>query len=273
MKTFLFIIALLPIGVMGQTGTTAKTIDKALVCYNGKTYASKFEVTNLEYREFYANILQKGTAEERNKYAIDSLNWRDKLAYNEPFVELYYRHPAYNTYPAVNVSYDGAVRYCEWLTEKYNNDPKRKFNKVKFRLPTESEWEEAARNGLTDGTYPWGIPTLMNHKGQFLANFLHVDDACVSRDAETKEIRFMGAIGPFYLSDNADITAPVNSYFPSSLGFYNQSGNVAEMVSERGIAKGGSWKCTGYDLRIESEMKYTKSQTDIGFRLFMEIQN
>jgi formylglycine-generating enzyme required for sulfatase activity len=79
----------------------------------------------------------------------------------------------------------------------------------------------------------------------------------------------MGIAGTLY--DAADITAPVNSYWPNKFGLYNVCGNVAEMVSEKGISRGGGWKNAGGDVKIESKRNYTKSATDLGFRYFMEI--
>jgi formylglycine-generating enzyme required for sulfatase activity len=50
----------------------------------------------------------------------DSLVWRDELAYNEPFVEYYFRHPAYNNYPVVGVSWVQANDYCAWRSDRAN---------------------------------------------------------------------------------------------------------------------------------------------------------
>jgi gliding motility-associated lipoprotein GldJ len=46
--------------------------------------------------------------------------WRDKLGYNETYVENYLRHPAYNFYPVVGVSWEQAMRYCSWRTDRVN---------------------------------------------------------------------------------------------------------------------------------------------------------
>jgi hypothetical protein len=51
------------------------------------------------------------------------------------------------------------------------------------------------------------------------------------------------------------------------------SGNVAEMLNEKGIAKGGSYNSPGYDVRIESKMNYNDASPEVGFRVFMEVIN
>ena len=67
------------------------------------------------------------------------------------------------------------------------------------------------------------------------------------------------------------ITVQVKSYYPNSFGLYNMCGNVAEMISEKGIAKGGSYLESAYNVRIASEKIYTQPQADIGFRVAMKI--
>jgi formylglycine-generating enzyme required for sulfatase activity len=207
---------------------------------------------------------------------IDSLNWRDKLAYNEPFVELYFRHPAYANYPLVNVSYEGANLFCQWLTDEYNSNPKRKYKKVIFRLPTQLEWEMASIGGGYSSSYPWGFGLIQN--GQYMCNFKHYGDESIIYDSITKKAIIdpncyhgenIGIAGN--LHDAVDITATVNSYWPNKYGLYNVCGNVAEMVSDKGISRGGGWKNVGGDVKIQSKSYYSKSAIDVGFRYFMEI--
>jgi formylglycine-generating enzyme required for sulfatase activity len=255
-----------------EESLNCKEIDKSVVKIQEKLFAGKFEVSNLLYREFL-NGLSKNNKTDLLKVAkIDSSNWTDKLSYNQPMVELYFRHPAYSNYPLVNVSYEGANLFCEWLTNEYNSNPKRKFKKVIFRLPTESEWEQAASGGLTQNEYAWGNQLMV--KDHYMCNFQRMGDESIKYDTIKKQYtieysRNIGIAGS--INDNADITAPVSAYWPNQFGIYNVCGNVSEMVKERGIARGGSWKNVGGDVKIKSKKLYTKSQTDVGFRYFMEV--
>jgi formylglycine-generating enzyme required for sulfatase activity len=124
-----------------------KTIDNSMAKVNDKLYACKYEVTNFLYRNFENDLKLNKRTNDLKTACVDTLNWRDNKCYNEPFVEYYYRHLAYDNYPVVNISYDAANLFCKWLTEKYNANPKRKFKKVIFRLPNEKEWEFAAAGG------------------------------------------------------------------------------------------------------------------------------
>ncbi len=80
------------------------------------------EVRNVDYRE-YIFWLMRVFAEYPAVYKKalpDTLCWRSKLAYNEPYVEYYFRHPAYNEYPVVGVSWVQATDYCAWRTDRVN---------------------------------------------------------------------------------------------------------------------------------------------------------
>jgi formylglycine-generating enzyme required for sulfatase activity len=237
-----------------------KQIDRSMAKISGSLYASKFEVSNNNYREFLTALIKENRMSELSIAQIDTLKWNDNISTysNNPYVDYYHKHPAYNDYPVVNVSYEAAQMYCEWLTLTYNSSPNRKFNKVKFRLPSESEWEIAAKGGDSLAKYPWKGEFLKSKKGHYLCNF--------AREAKDS----MGIANK--LNDSADITAPVNSYYPNHFGLFNLSGNIAEMISDKQFVKGGSWQSTPENLTITSKQSNDgNSKPTVGFRIFMDV--
>jgi formylglycine-generating enzyme required for sulfatase activity len=252
---------------------TAKSIQQTMTKVNDELYVCKYEVSNLEYRNFLGYLKAKD-ASLAEKYKVDTTKWVTELRYQEPMAMYYHLHPAYNNYPVVCISYEAAWAYCEWLTDQYNADAKRKFKKVRFFLPSEEQWMTVANGGNKNKMYPWSNYYLRNKAGEFLCNFKHVGDENISYDTEKKEYTITPeAKVPGSLRDNAMYTAAVNSFEPTvPYGIYNMSGNVAEMVNEKGIAKGGSYNSPGYDVRIQSKMNYTDASPEIGFRVFMKIE-
>jgi formylglycine-generating enzyme required for sulfatase activity len=247
-------------------------------------YISVAEVSNKQYRTFLTDILVQGKYEEYEKALPDTTKWREKLAYNEPYVQYYFRHPAYDNYPVVNISPQAAQLYCRWLSESVNEVLQSLSTKepmVEVRLPVDLEWVKAARGGNPDAVFGWKGNEPQTKKKDMLGNFKRgVGDS-------------MGVSGK--LNDNADITAPVKSYWPNDYGIYNMSGNVSEMVYisigntlEDSIsnnepcryidfagkpqfiaAKGGSWGSTIDALKIDAPEEYKGLQEGspfVGFR-------
>src|ERR1035437_2360214 len=85
-------------------------------------YMDETEVANVHYREYMywlSNTFSNDTFIMR-KALPDTLAWRSELAYNEPYVEYYFRYPAYNFYPVVGVSWEQAHDFCVWRTDRVN---------------------------------------------------------------------------------------------------------------------------------------------------------
>jgi len=249
-----------------------KTIDKSLAKTTDSLYAGKYEVSNYLYRLFEKDLKATNKTDDLIVARVDSANWLDKLAYNAPYVDYYYSHPAYKDYPVVNISYEAAVLFCEWLTAKYNSSPNRKFKKVIFRLPTFKEWTFAARCNNTNIAYPWGSRLMKD--GEIMCNYTRFGDERITfrKDLNIYEIvKNPSEENAFEITDKADITAPVNSYRPNDFGLFNVCGNVAEMINEKGKTRGGSYRNSGWDVRIDAFDNYTKSASDIGFRYFMQV--
>ncbi len=218
--------------------------------------------------------------DEVNVYP-DTMVWiRDfAYSYNEPYTRNYFWHPAFDDYPVVGVNWRQARAFCQWRTHIWNtargdSEP----NTEEFRLPTESEWEYAARGGRDMAPYPWGGYYVRNAKGCLLANF--------------KPGRGN------YPEDGGLYTVKADAYFANDYGLYNMSGNVAEWTEtayhpnayshvhdlnpdikydaeeddpesyKRKVIRGGSWKDIAYYLQTGTrhwEYQDT-SKSYIGFR-------
>lgn len=87
-------------------------------------YMDRTEVANIHYREYmyWVNTVFDGDEYQAVRTAVlpDTMVWRSELAYNEPLVEYYLRHPSYNYYPVVGVSWKQANDFCAWRTDRVN---------------------------------------------------------------------------------------------------------------------------------------------------------
>ncbi len=86
-------------------------------------YMDETEIANIDYREYLywiANAWGESFPEVYLKALPDTLVWREELAYNEPLVEYYFRHPSYDDYPVVGVNWVQASDYCVWRTDRVN---------------------------------------------------------------------------------------------------------------------------------------------------------
>jgi sulfatase modifying factor 1 len=246
----------------------AKEIEKDMVQINEVLYVDKYEVDNGSYKTFLSYLINAGEKALYNKCIPDSTQWSHTQ--HAQLKDFYHSHSSYNKYPIVTISFEAANEYCNWLTGQYNSDKSRKFRKVIFRLPTENEWTLAASGGNANKLYPWGNYYMRNRKGEFLCNFLRIGDQAIYFDAKTRTYK----VAEDFI-DNADRTVvltEVSAFPPTSSGLYNVSGNAAEMVAEKGLAKGGSYKDPGYDVRISSKKYYNGPCTEVGFRVLMEVK-
>ena len=209
------------------------------------------EVTNASYNLFLEDLKAQGRMADYKKAKIDT---------NRAILVTYLStHPAFPPlppYPVSCISHEGAMLFCRWLTEKMGDD------EWEYTLPTEMQWKHAAHGGDMYWPYPLG-PFLTNRNGDPLYNFLRFGDESIAM----QDGKYVVVInnGPIHLNDNLPDRA--KSHRPNNYGLYNMSGNVAEMVYERGIAYGGSYLDPGYDIRIDSEKPYDAPSPLIGFRV------
>jgi len=86
-------------------------------------YIDETEIANIDYRHFV--FWTKATFGESypkrfQEVLPDTLVWREELAYNEPLIETYFRHPSFDDYPVVGVNWKQATEYCKWRTDRVN---------------------------------------------------------------------------------------------------------------------------------------------------------
>ena len=212
----------------------------------------------------------------------DTTVWMADFSYaaNEPLVIGYFSHPSYQEYPVVGVTWKQAQAFNAWRTQLYNNYARGDGlqERLSYQLPTEAEWEYAARGGKIGSPYPWGGPTARNARGCLMANF--------------KSGRGN------YMDDGGAYTLPVYSFMPNDYGLYNMSGNVAEWTqssfnesaysfvhdmnptytyhakasdkdpAKRKVIRGGSWKDVGFFLQngVRQYEYQDTAKSYIGFR-------
>ena len=227
------------------------------------------------------NVRSNLIEEESVEIYPDTLVWiRDfAYSYNEPYTRNYFWHPSFDDYPVVGINWKQAKAFTHWRTQLWNSfRGEAEPNSEEFRLPTESEWEYAARGGRDMAPYPWGGYYVRNAKGCLLANF--------------KPGRGN------YPEDGGLYTVKADAYFANDYGLYNMSGNVAEWTEsayhpnayshvhdlnpdlkydakdddpanyKRKVIRGGSWKDVAYFLQTGTRhweyQDTTKSY--VGFR-------
>lgn len=213
----------------------------------------------------------------------DTTVWLADFSYaqNEPMLHGYFSLSSFNEYPVVGVSWKQAEAYNHWRTKVFEDSQQGKSVKkevLPFMLPSEAQWEYAARGGKVGMPYPWGGPTPRHGGGGLMANF--------------KPGR------GDYQEDGYSYTAPVASFYPNDFGLYDMSGNVAEWTSstfsesssafvhdlnptyrydakeddpealKRKVVRGGSWKDIGFFLQNSTRTyEYQDSaKSFIGFR-------
>ena len=120
--------------VQGGTFTMGQTDEDVMGDWNNiprrvsvpSFYIDKTEIANVHYREYiyWLNRIFDPSEPENLKITQaalpDTLVWRSELSYNEPMVEYYFRHPSFNDYPVVGVSWRQASDFCLWRSDRVN---------------------------------------------------------------------------------------------------------------------------------------------------------
>ncbi len=250
--------------------------------YNYETHQYEGNVYNIDGELLPITNRSSFIMQDQVHVYPDTLVWiRDfTYSYNDPRTKRYFYHPAFDDYPVVGVTWKQATAFCNWRT-KIRGDflhSKSQIPPFDYRLPTEAEWEYAARGDREFSMYPWGGYYTREQNGVFMANF--------------KPDRGN------YVEDGGMATMIARSFDPNDYGLYDMSGNVAEWTSnafaessydiindfnpnfvynvkpddpavmKRKVVRGGSWKDVSLYQQVSTRsFEYQDStKSYIGFR-------
>lgn len=262
-------------------------------------FVDKMEIPNISYREYLYWIVRIYGEESTTyqKALPDTMVWDSKD--EQYFIEAYFRHPYYNPFPIVGLSYSQATSFCSWRADRVYESilfkkkiisseitqdstnyfsisrylsggygdflPNKNIPYPEYRLPTVEEWEFLASGGLDIEQYPHGYDELSKSWKKVTKNGYEVYS--IKREGEKKEesLHFYGGI--------QDKNSDSGIGNPNNFGLLHTIGNVAEMTAEKGIAKGGSWCHSLEESKIEANILYDKPTKWLGFRCVCSWKN
>lgn len=205
-----------------------KKMDMAKITPN--LYMDKYEVTNADWKYFEKHLISEG--EDPAEYRTNDVwEW-------QPFIEYYYKHLSYESYPVVGVTYEGAKKYCAW---------KGSYSEIEgtFRLPTFAEIQYQIQEG--EQGRKWEKWEKRAKKGKT-------------------------SMYNFATPQSQHVTAPSSAYIYNKFGVHNIKGNVSEMTDIEGQAAGGSWTNMEDDKDWATELQtYNAPNNWLGFRCVCEL--
>jgi formylglycine-generating enzyme required for sulfatase activity len=255
-------------------------------------FIDETEVTNFSWVEFLYWTKTKNPL-SYNKMYPDTVCWsRADVGSASELASLYLYHSAYRNYPAVGISYEQAVAFCNWRSDRVNeflyikekklkhhpdsNYVARAPKKVKYRLPSKAEWEYAAAAGLEFCNFPMGYESIIDKYGIPVSNTFEFYSYYKKDFANCSDTLFI-----------VDPTEPVYSGKPNKYGLYQILGNVSELIADS-LYKGLSFTSPIYSIKREEsesgsytisteiynyklDKKYTRPEPWIGFRCICEV--
>lgn len=248
------------------------TIDKKTfkrMPHDENIYVSRYEVTNKQYKAFLQDLKLKGLG--KPVYEVQSAGW-EKIGFGELGLK-YWSDPTYDNYPVVNITHEGAQAYCQWFTDQLNATFIVKI--MVARLPSEKEWMLAALGKQDTTQYSpqvnqlqvppmlpktrynaWNTPVNTKKKPIYNANIKY-------------RVSNTGADVSLHI-DGYAYTAPITEFQPNDISIYNLIGNVAEMVDQPGVAKGGGWDSFIEDTYLDKKIFFDGADPRVGFRVLVQ---
>jgi len=244
-------MVLIPAGEFWM-GSTSGDIDEKPVhsVYVDAFYMDTHEVTNAEYAAF---LNAKGKHRDNGQIWLDIGDSDEKIEY----VSGKYRARAgYENHPVIEVSWYGAMAYAEWAGK---------------RLPTEAEWEYAARGGLSGRKYPWG-DTIDSSRANYSAGKIGGTTAVGKYTANGYGLHDMAGNVWEWCLDECDSSFYARS--PARNPLYGANSikwlldNYTGVVKASRWLRGGSWSNTARDVRVANRYRYKPTYTNHlnGFR-------
>lgn len=280
-------------------GTPALPAPPGTVRVAENLFADEAEVANIHWLEYLHFVQRDSSLAFYTSQLPDSTGWKPVLSPGLATAPpSYFRAPAFRYFPATGISYEQAQAYCRWRSAVVNRNYFRgaEFRKqhpelrdydvrVEYRLPTEAEWQQAAAGGVPPGPRPFELIQTRPErkpKGRKLAT---ADDLVACLDAlqlphpaaETAYEMPFNLRENYYLAAGNQVfyCAPAREQFPlqlttagvaNAIGLQHVIGNVAEMTSTKGVAKGGSFKTSVRGLALEARQPYRGPENWLGFR-------
>jgi formylglycine-generating enzyme required for sulfatase activity len=240
-KILLFIVAF---ALLSFAKKNALTENYSLISASNESYyMGKYEVSNQEYKEFLNSLDSNSNNYKLAK--VEHQKWITLVEMDETATSLYFTEKEYQNFPVVNVSYEGAQLYCAYLSNKLSTEMGKK---VVAKLPTKNQWIYAASGGNTEMKYGWGKEELTDKRGYAYANYDLLGEG------------------------NQNLTAPVNAYLGNEFSLYNCSGNVSEMLNEKGFAIGGNFTTSLSNIELKKSITaFNEANPATGFRVVLQI--
>jgi formylglycine-generating enzyme required for sulfatase activity len=291
-------MSLIPAGSFDMGNTFGKGYSNELPVhsvYVSEFYIDKYEVSNDKVRQVMQWAYDNGkiTANESTVQNNEG-NQKQLLDLDTKYCQISHTNDTFSVdsgkenYPCVEISWYGAMAYC-----KYRNEMERKeqtinladwsidWSKKGYRLPTEAEWEKAARGGVAGYRFPWSDTNIITHSraNYYSGGFYYYDRSPTH------------GYHPDYNTGTKPYTSPVGSFAPNGYGLYDMAGNVIEWCWDRWdesyyksqtnwsnplgpdtgtdrVIRGGSWDVTAGYVRCASRYERTPGldYRDCGFR-------
>jgi formylglycine-generating enzyme required for sulfatase activity len=271
-------MALIPAGsfTMGRTSFDGDTIASPVSVYVSSFYMAKYEVTKALWDEVrtwglangYTDIPAGGTIWKAADHPVQGISWYAVVKWCNARSQKEGLAPSYTLSSAIYQTGDSDAVVCDWSTSGY-------------RLPTEAEWEKAARGGVSGQRFPWG-DTITHSQANYSSDASYSYDVSLTR-----------TYNPIYMIGGSPYTSPVGSFAANGYGLYGMAGNVFErcwdwyldsystneLSDPRGpatgvsrVMRGGSWSTFAETCRAGSRYSRPPGESppdgakNIGFR-------